>query len=313
MLNGGRAHLLDAPHLTIFPGLAIALLVLGFNFLGDGLRDLTDPEAAGCSRGSADAAGQSAGGQACSGSIARPRSASARAPSRSPDLSCASASDASSRDVVGLASAAARRATAPRSRVVQPQRQRCDARARAWRTARRRRRARCSRSERVPRGVEVVLPLGGGRVVRGTPTDRPGSARRLLQHLLGGVELVVAQQRAAVQRQHVARGAGIEATRSSASSALLSAVAIVARLGDVEPDLAERAVDERLVRRALERAAEREDRQLGVARRAPAPGRPPPAARRASRSRPARPAAARARRRAGLARRTGRPALRGRR
>ena len=44
MLNGGRAHLLDAPHVTLFPGLAIALLVLGFNFLGDGLRDLTDPK-----------------------------------------------------------------------------------------------------------------------------------------------------------------------------------------------------------------------------------------------------------------------------
>jgi len=44
MLNGGRAHLLDAPHLTIFPGLAIALLVLGLNFLGDGLRDATDPK-----------------------------------------------------------------------------------------------------------------------------------------------------------------------------------------------------------------------------------------------------------------------------
>jgi peptide/nickel transport system permease protein len=44
MLNGGRAHLLDAPHLTVFPGMAIALLVLGFNFLGDGLRDLTDPK-----------------------------------------------------------------------------------------------------------------------------------------------------------------------------------------------------------------------------------------------------------------------------
>ena len=43
MLNGGRAHLLDAPHLTLFPGLAIALLVLGFNFVGDGLRDLADP------------------------------------------------------------------------------------------------------------------------------------------------------------------------------------------------------------------------------------------------------------------------------
>jgi peptide/nickel transport system permease protein len=45
MLNGGRAHILDAPHLTIFPGLAIALLVLGFNFLGDGLRDRLDPKA----------------------------------------------------------------------------------------------------------------------------------------------------------------------------------------------------------------------------------------------------------------------------
>jgi peptide/nickel transport system permease protein len=43
MLNGGRTHLLDAPHLTIFPGIAIALLVLGFNFLGDGLRDALDP------------------------------------------------------------------------------------------------------------------------------------------------------------------------------------------------------------------------------------------------------------------------------
>jgi peptide/nickel transport system permease protein len=44
MLNGGRLHLLDAPHLTIFPGAAIAVLVLGFNFLGDGLRDVLDPK-----------------------------------------------------------------------------------------------------------------------------------------------------------------------------------------------------------------------------------------------------------------------------
>jgi peptide/nickel transport system permease protein len=43
MLNYGRGHLLDAPHLTVFPGLAIAVLVLGFNFLGDGLRDALDP------------------------------------------------------------------------------------------------------------------------------------------------------------------------------------------------------------------------------------------------------------------------------
>jgi peptide/nickel transport system permease protein len=46
MLSYGKAHLLDAPHLTLFPGLAIAVLVLGFNFLGDGLRDALDPGAA---------------------------------------------------------------------------------------------------------------------------------------------------------------------------------------------------------------------------------------------------------------------------
>ena len=44
MLDAGRSHLFDAPHLTMFPGLAIALLVLGFNFLGDGLRDRVDPK-----------------------------------------------------------------------------------------------------------------------------------------------------------------------------------------------------------------------------------------------------------------------------
>ena len=43
MINGGRVHLLDAPHLTIFPGLFLAIVVLGFNFLGDGLRDAIDP------------------------------------------------------------------------------------------------------------------------------------------------------------------------------------------------------------------------------------------------------------------------------
>ena len=55
MLSGGRVHLLDAPHLTVFPGVAIALLVLGFNFLGDGLRDLTDPKQQG-RRASSDGA-----------------------------------------------------------------------------------------------------------------------------------------------------------------------------------------------------------------------------------------------------------------
>ncbi|MGE3844469.1 MAG: ABC transporter permease [Vicinamibacterales bacterium] len=44
MLDAGRAHLLDAPHVTLFPGFMLASLVLGFNFLGDGLRDLIDPK-----------------------------------------------------------------------------------------------------------------------------------------------------------------------------------------------------------------------------------------------------------------------------
>jgi peptide/nickel transport system permease protein len=43
MINGGRVHLLDAPHLTVFPGLFLAIVVLGFNFVGDGLRDAIDP------------------------------------------------------------------------------------------------------------------------------------------------------------------------------------------------------------------------------------------------------------------------------
>jgi peptide/nickel transport system permease protein len=46
MLDAGRSHLFDAPHLTIFPGIAIAVLVVGFNFLGDGLRDRVDPKLA---------------------------------------------------------------------------------------------------------------------------------------------------------------------------------------------------------------------------------------------------------------------------
>ncbi len=42
MLNDGRAFVLVAPHLTVFPGLAILITVLGLNFLGDGLRDRLD-------------------------------------------------------------------------------------------------------------------------------------------------------------------------------------------------------------------------------------------------------------------------------
>jgi peptide/nickel transport system permease protein len=43
MLNDGRPFLFTAPQLMIYPGLAISLVVLGFNLLGDGLRDVLDP------------------------------------------------------------------------------------------------------------------------------------------------------------------------------------------------------------------------------------------------------------------------------
>jgi peptide/nickel transport system permease protein len=42
MVNEGRQFLLIAPHLTLYPGLAILITVLGLNFLGDGLRDRLD-------------------------------------------------------------------------------------------------------------------------------------------------------------------------------------------------------------------------------------------------------------------------------
>lgn len=44
MLNDARAHLFDAPHLLLFPALAVMLCVLSFCFLGDALRDSADPK-----------------------------------------------------------------------------------------------------------------------------------------------------------------------------------------------------------------------------------------------------------------------------
>ena len=43
MLGAGRKYMELAPWVAIFPGLAIALTVLGFNLLGDALRDALDP------------------------------------------------------------------------------------------------------------------------------------------------------------------------------------------------------------------------------------------------------------------------------
>ena len=43
MLSNSRAYMITAPHVATVPGLAIMLVVLGFNVLGDGLRDSLDP------------------------------------------------------------------------------------------------------------------------------------------------------------------------------------------------------------------------------------------------------------------------------
>ncbi|MGM0689581.1 MAG: ABC transporter permease [Bacillota bacterium] len=43
MLSDGRQYIRTAHHLTTYPGLAILFMVLGFNLLGDGLRDALDP------------------------------------------------------------------------------------------------------------------------------------------------------------------------------------------------------------------------------------------------------------------------------
>lgn len=45
-LNLAREHMETRPYLAIFPGLAISFAVLGFNLVGDGLRDILDPRTA---------------------------------------------------------------------------------------------------------------------------------------------------------------------------------------------------------------------------------------------------------------------------
>jgi peptide/nickel transport system permease protein len=44
MISSGRTHMFHAWWYVTFPGIAILLVVLGFNLLGDGLRDVTDPK-----------------------------------------------------------------------------------------------------------------------------------------------------------------------------------------------------------------------------------------------------------------------------
>ena len=44
MLSDARETITTAPWLSLFPGMAIFLTVLGLNLLGDGLRDILDPQ-----------------------------------------------------------------------------------------------------------------------------------------------------------------------------------------------------------------------------------------------------------------------------
>lgn len=44
MLGAGRGYFYNAPHVILFPGLAITFTVLAFNLFGDGLRDALDPK-----------------------------------------------------------------------------------------------------------------------------------------------------------------------------------------------------------------------------------------------------------------------------
>jgi peptide/nickel transport system permease protein len=46
MLNEAQSQMFQAPMLAVYPGVAIALAVLGLNLMGDGLRDLMDPRLA---------------------------------------------------------------------------------------------------------------------------------------------------------------------------------------------------------------------------------------------------------------------------
>ena len=44
MLNEGRTYLTKAPWLMVYPGIAIVIVVVVFNMLGDSIRDILDPK-----------------------------------------------------------------------------------------------------------------------------------------------------------------------------------------------------------------------------------------------------------------------------
>ena len=44
MINEGQTYLAMAPRLALYPGVAVMIVALAFNLLGDGLRDALDPK-----------------------------------------------------------------------------------------------------------------------------------------------------------------------------------------------------------------------------------------------------------------------------
>ena len=96
MLNEGRQYMLVAPHLSVFPGAAIMLTVLGFNFLGDGLRDRTDPRTRTRARTGRTYSAESSSSAAESSSSAAESSSSAAESSSSPAESSSSPAESSS-------------------------------------------------------------------------------------------------------------------------------------------------------------------------------------------------------------------------
>jgi peptide/nickel transport system permease protein len=50
MLSSAKTFIEEAPWIAVFPGLAILAAILGFNLLGDGLRDVLDPRLKGLRR-----------------------------------------------------------------------------------------------------------------------------------------------------------------------------------------------------------------------------------------------------------------------
>ena len=117
--------------------------------------------------------------------------------------------------------------------------------------------------QRAARALEMVLLLGG----RGVEQERrrlDGEVRRGLQQgVLGAVRVSLLQQRAGIQREDVARRGRAGCHTLQRFARLAQEGAVVA--GPLQPDLTERAVDQRVVRVAFQGGAERQDREVPVA------------------------------------------------